>query len=143
MTARITLTLTLFATLVGTLVSTASGQQQTGQIVKVIPNPKATGKSYQLQYKLKPGEKIRVKVVQLVSSENKIEGTAQRAQSRSVSVKRWDVIGTTCRFRFWISIFTLTRNWQRDDRVQHFAGWQGHPIGRGVRWPRLRRHFVA
>ena len=59
--------------------------------VKVTSESAGKGDPVNLQYKFKPGETIRVKVVQLVSSENKIQGTAQKAQSRSISIKKWQI----------------------------------------------------
>jgi hypothetical protein len=46
---------------------------------------------YTLQYKFAEGDVIRTKVVHLVTVETRMQGHSQTAQSRSISVKNWQV----------------------------------------------------
>ena len=50
-----------------------------------------TDHSYHLQHKLKSGEQLRYQVTHLVKVKTVIQGSAQNNQSRSKSVKLWDV----------------------------------------------------
>ena len=52
---------------------------------------RATDKQYLLQYRFHKGESMKMKVVQLVSMQTRIDGNDQNVQSRSVSTRRWDV----------------------------------------------------
>lgn len=52
---------------------------------------RATDTDYLLQYRFEPGESMKMKVVQLVSMQTRIDGNDQNVQSRSVSTRRWDV----------------------------------------------------
>ncbi|MFP6650094.1 MAG: hypothetical protein VB817_11560 [Pirellulaceae bacterium] len=52
---------------------------------------RATDKHYLLQYRFHKGESMKMKVVQLVSMQTRIDGNDQNVQSRSVSTRRWDV----------------------------------------------------
>jgi len=53
--------------------------------------PNQADRSFQLQYKLKPGEQIRYEVVHLVTVKTEVQGSGQNNQSRSKSMKLWDV----------------------------------------------------
>jgi len=51
----------------------------------------ASEQTYDLRYKLKPGEEIRWKVEHLVTHETSIKETRQTAKSRSISTKVWKI----------------------------------------------------
>jgi len=51
----------------------------------------ASEQTYDLRYKLKPGEEIRWKVQHLVTHETSIKETRQTAKSRSLSTKVWKI----------------------------------------------------
>jgi hypothetical protein len=46
---------------------------------------------YTLAYKFKPGEDVLTKVVHLVTLETTVQGVTQKASTRSVSTKRWQI----------------------------------------------------
>lgn len=51
----------------------------------------ASGESYQLRYRFKPGETLRWKVTHVASTETKVKGTTQSTESRTTSTKAWRV----------------------------------------------------
>ena len=52
---------------------------------------RASDTGYLLQYRFEKGQSLRMKVVQLVSMQTRIDGSEQNVQSRSVSTRQWDV----------------------------------------------------
>ena len=64
--------------------------------VAAVPNPSESSainkKSYQLRYKLRPGDTLRYEVDHQASVRSTMEGTSQKALTRSQSVKAWKVL---------------------------------------------------
>ena len=52
---------------------------------------KSTDHSYRLEHKLKSGEQVHYEVTHLVTVKTEVQGSAQSNQSRSKSMKLWDV----------------------------------------------------
>ena len=52
---------------------------------------RASEQGYLLAYRFEKGQSLRMKVIQLVSMETRIDGVDQNVQSRSVSTRQWDV----------------------------------------------------
>ena len=67
-------------------------QKDAAQSSKADPSPD-TVERYLLQYRFKPGEVIRTKVIHQASVRTTIEGSSQTARTVSISVKRWRVVG--------------------------------------------------
>ena len=56
-------------------------------------SPPSNERTFVLQYKFKPGERLRWKIVHLGVTETKIQGNKQTSRSRSVSTKVWEITG--------------------------------------------------
>ncbi len=52
---------------------------------------KAAGEEYDLRYKFSVGEAMRTKVVHVATTETKIQGVTEKASSRSVSIRVWNI----------------------------------------------------
>ena len=52
---------------------------------------KAAGETFDLKYKFTPGEVMRTKVVHVATTETKIQGVTEKASSRSVSIRAWNI----------------------------------------------------
>ena len=88
MIKRTTLSAALLVTAL-TCASASGGDSLQSQLEAA--TQKASGETYDLQYKFQPQETIQYKVEHLVTVETTIEENRQRARSRSVSTKQWDV----------------------------------------------------
>lgn len=84
---------TLFPAVPGQAEDPPSEQKEESVLEKEIQQAtrRATDTDYLLQYRFEPGESMKMKVVQLVSMQTRIDGNDQNVQSRSVSTRRWDV----------------------------------------------------
>lgn len=80
-------TLFLFTALIAVISTTQySVADDAESAVKAATNA-ATANRYQLRYKFREGDEIRIKVVQLVSMNTKIQGTEESVRSRSEAIK--------------------------------------------------------
>ena len=52
---------------------------------------RASDKRYLLEYRFQKGESLRMKVVQLVLMQTRVDGIDQTVESRSVSTRQWDI----------------------------------------------------
>ena len=52
---------------------------------------RASDKRYLLEYRFQRGESLRMKVVQLILMQTRVDGIDQNVESRSVSTRQWDV----------------------------------------------------
>ncbi|MFP6750603.1 MAG: hypothetical protein VB855_02920 [Pirellulaceae bacterium] len=70
-----------------------TGQQEAAVLEAEIQRAtaRAADKGYLLEYRFQKGESLRMKVVQLVSMQTRVDGNDQNVQSRSVSTRQWDV----------------------------------------------------
>ena len=78
---------------------------------------RAAGETYTLEYRFSAGETVRYRVTHLVTVDTTIEGTRQRAKTRSVSTKEWQVqeVGVDGRITF-AHVVADVDMWQKVDR---------------------------
>ena len=96
------------------------------------------GKAFELKYRFAPGEEVLSKVLHLVTIDTKIQGTAETAETRSVSHRRWKVTGVDERGNItFLHYIDKANMWQKisgrpEIRFESDSDAEPHPLYRKV-----------